>query len=83
LFAGKLVSDSAITLGLVGWAGVTAVALNTRSPAVARALGVSASVYWLAGGAIKHGDPCLVDALKHAFQRARPSDHHHTFAFPR
>jgi hypothetical protein len=81
--AGKLVSDAAITVGLLGWAGITAAALGTRQPKLAQALGFSAAVYVLGGGSIKHGDPVLVAALKDAFARVRPSVHHQTYSFPR
>ena len=69
-------------LGLCGWAAVAAAALQTRQPRLIQALGTSALAYGLGGGAIRHGDPLLVDALKHAFHRARPADYPTSFAFP-
>ncbi|KAL4448375.1 hypothetical protein ABPG75_005594 [Micractinium tetrahymenae] len=82
LVAGTLMSDAAIVAGLAGWAAVTAAALQARSPRLLQALAASAGAYWAGGGRLWGSDPLLVDALKEAFQRARPSEHHHTFAFP-
>lgn len=76
-------SDAAIVAGLGGWAAVTAAALQTRCPRLLQGLAASAAAYWAGGGRLWGADPLLVDALKQAFQRARPSEHHHTFAFPR
>lgn len=81
--AGKLMSDAAIVAGLAGWAAVTAAALQSGSPRLLQALAASAGAYFAGGGRLWGSDPLLVDALKQAFQRARPSEHHHTFAFPR
>jgi LmbE family N-acetylglucosaminyl deacetylase len=67
----------------VGWAAAAVVALHTRQPRLAQALGVSGAAYFLGGGRIPHSDPVLVDALKQAFHRARPSSLIQTFSYPR
>lgn len=82
LVAGKLVSDAAIASGLAGWAGVTALALRTRSPRLLQALAASTVGYFAGGGRIWGSDPVLVDYLKNVFQRVRPMEHHNTWAFP-
>lgn len=81
--AGKLVSDASIACGLAGWLGVAAVAVSARSPRLAGLLGLSSAAYCLGGGRMWRADPALVDTLKQAFHRVRPSEHHHTYAFPR
>ncbi|PSC70460.1 PAP2 family [Micractinium conductrix] len=82
LLAGKLVSDASIACGLAGWLGVAAVAVSARSPRLAGLLGLSSAAYCLGGGRMWRADPALVDTLKQAFHRVRPSEHHHTYAFP-
>lgn len=77
------ISDAAISVGLVGWLAVSLACL-ARSPAAAvRPLGLAWATYVLTCGAVGHGDPPLVAALKSAFARPRPSvELHHTFSFP-
>jgi membrane-associated phospholipid phosphatase len=45
-------------------------------------IGIAGALYWAGGGSVPHGDPWLVDTLKHLFHRARPSPVHASFAFP-
>jgi membrane-associated phospholipid phosphatase len=84
---GKLLSNIPITVGWLGWAAMAAVvaALPNRpsgSTKALRHLGIATTFYVFGGGSITHGDPFLVNALKHFFLRVRPSAVHSTFAFP-
>lgn len=80
----KLMSNMPILCALVGWVATTVVAL-VRDPSWAGGLKrvvVAWSLYFLGAGSIPHGDPLLVDTLKNAFARVRPSTIHSTFSFP-
>lgn len=82
LVAEKLVSDFFITGGLVGGtlAGIAGI---QRSPAAAiRRSIIIILFYCFGGGSISHGDPWLVNELKHYFHRIRPSELNNTYAFP-
>lgn len=78
-------SDAGIVAGLAAWAAVTFAALQAQpaQPRLLATLGVSWAAYVLAGGSIRHGDTPLVGALKEGFQRVRPCECGHTYAFPR
>jgi membrane-associated phospholipid phosphatase len=76
------ISDVFITAGVLGWLACTAVCLVKAPLKSAGAVAAAWSFYFATCGAVGHGDPLLVDALKHLFARARPSTLHHTFSFP-
>lgn len=85
LIAGGMLSNSPILAGWCGWvlSAIAAAALcDGKHHRALRHVAIAAAVYAFGGGSIRHGDPFLVDALKHAFMRVRPSPVHSTFAFP-
>jgi membrane-associated phospholipid phosphatase len=82
LMADVWISDGFIIAGVLGWLACTAVCLVKAPVKSAGALAAAWGFYFATCGAVGHGDPLLVDALKHLFARARPSTLHHTFSFP-
>lgn len=78
----KLMSNMPILIGIVGWVIATVLALVRDPLPGVRAVAISWTAYFLAAGTIPNGDPALVDALKNAFARVRPSAIHSTFSFP-
>ena len=82
LMADVWISDGFITAGVLGWLACTAACLIKAPAKSAGPLAAAWGFYFATCGAVGHGDPLLVDALKHLFARARPSTLHHTFSFP-
>lgn len=78
----KLMSNMPILVGIIGWVTTTVLALVRDPLPGLRAVAISWTAYFVAAGTIPHGDPALVNALKNAFARARPSAIHSTFSFP-
>lgn len=82
LVADVWISDAFITAGIIGWVVCTVACLMKAPTKSAGPLAAAWGFYATTCGAVSHGDPLLVDALKHFFARARPSTLHHTFSFP-
>jgi len=82
LMADVFISDAFITAGIFGWVACTAACLTKAPSRSAGPLAAAWALYCATCGAVGHGDPLLVDSLKHLFARARPSTLHHTFSFP-
>lgn len=82
LMADVFISDFFITAGIFGWVACTAACLTKSPSRSAGPLAAAWALYCATCGAVGHGDPLLVDSLKHLFARARPSTLHHTFSFP-
>lgn len=82
LMADVWISDAFITAGVLGWVACTAACLAKSPSKSAGPLAAAWGFYFATCGAVGHGDPLLVDALKHLFARVRPSTLHHTFSFP-
>jgi membrane-associated phospholipid phosphatase len=82
LMADVWISDAFITAGVLGWVACTAACLAKAPSKSAGPLAAAWGFYFATCGAVGHGDPLLVDALKHLFARVRPSTLHHTFSFP-
>lgn len=82
LMADVWISDGFIVAGVLGWLACTAVCLVKAPMKSAGALAAAWGFYFATCGAVVHGDPLLVDALKNLFARARPSTLHQTFSFP-
>lgn len=82
LMADVWISDAFITAGVLGWVACTAACLLKAPSKSAGPLAAAWGFYFATCGAVGHGDPLLVDALKHLFARVRPSTLHHTFSFP-
>ncbi|KAK9826427.1 hypothetical protein WJX81_004447 [Elliptochloris bilobata] len=82
--AEKLISDAAIVSGLAGWATCGgAVLMQSPQRGLPRVGAALAALLALGGDAVTcHGDVLGVEQLKQLFHRARPSDLHHTYAFP-
>lgn len=78
----KLMSNMPILVGIIGWVTTTVLALVRDPLPGLRTVAISWTAYFLAAGTIPHGDPYLVDTLKNAFARARPSAIHSTYSFP-
>lgn len=82
LVADIYISDIFITLGISGWLLCTALCVAANPKKAAGPLALAWSFYFSTCGAFWQGDPPLVDVLKNAFGRVRPSTLHHTFSFP-
>ncbi len=82
----KVMSNMPILCCAIGWIVCTVVAL-VRDPTWngnLKRVVAAWLLYFLGAGSIPHGDPLLVDTLKNAFARVRPSGTaiHSTFSFP-
>lgn len=82
LVAEKLVSDLFITGGIAGWVLAGAAGISKSGWNGVKRLAIVLLLYVFGGGSVQHGDPFFVDQLKTHFQRMRPSDILHTYAFP-
>ncbi|GMH33355.1 hypothetical protein BSKO_01189 [Bryopsis sp. KO-2023] len=78
---GRWISDIFIVPELLLWPVLWVLMLRKDFFEGGAVLSLSCMAYAM-GGPILHGDTALVNALKVAFQRARPGGIHRTFAFP-
>lgn len=79
--ADKIISNVPIGLGICAWAACTIEAIAAGRPREHMVLAASWLLYLLCVGCVIV-DPVIVDTLKHAFQRDRPSVLLHNFSFP-
>jgi len=86
IIGGKLLSNGPIVAGWCAWAATALFAarklVNDKSSRAMRHVAIATAMYTFGGGSVMHGDPFLVDMLKHIFQRVRPSPVHVSYAFP-